>query len=245
VDIEAIALGPGNMLYLADVGDNAGTRSDYRLYRVTEPQVPGTPGAPVTVAHDEFWFTYPGGSQDCGTLLMDWANDQLFLVETVDTSTPRIHRFNTPLDPLWTQANPVQLTQMTSTGTFDTTITGGNTSVDGRRMILRGFNSAREYALPAGAGFNLIFSQQGSAVSVPGGQQHEAICYGTYGDELLTTTELAGQASAPIHISSAAPDNGYTTISGVPTATGTSTFIVRVTDSAGNTAYAQLTITIG
>jgi len=133
---------------------------------------------------------------------------------------------------------------MTATGGFATSITGGDTSEDGRRRILRGFNSAREYALPAGAGFNIIFSQQGSSVSVPGRQQHEAICYSVEADRLVTTTELAGQANAPIHNSLASPDKGYTTISGVAQNAGTSALTVRVTDSAGNVAPAQLTISI-
>jgi hypothetical protein len=243
-DIEDIAIGPGNMLYLADMGDPASNRTDCRIYRVSEPAVPGTPGSPITVTHDEFWFEYPGGSQDCGTLLVDWNTDMLFLVECVDTPNPRIHRFDTPLDTAWTSANPHLLTQMTSSGSFDATITGGDTSADGRRMILRGFSTAREYALSAGSGFNMIFSEAGNAVTVPGGQQHEAICYSGDGSQLFTTTELAGQANAPIHFANAAADNGYTTISGVPIAVGTSTFLVRVMDSAGNVAYRQLTITI-
>jgi hypothetical protein len=244
LDIEDIAVGPGNMLYLADMGDPAENRTDCRIYRVTEPTVPVTPGSVITVAHDEFWFVYPGGSQDCGTLLVDWDNDMLFVVECVDTTTPRIHRFDTPLDPNWTSTNPTLLTQMTASGTFDATITGGDTSADGRRMILRSFSTAREYALPAGAGFNMIFSEAGSAVTVPGGQQHEAICYSADGAQLFTTTELGGQSAAPIHFGNAAADNGYTTISGTPLNVGTSTFLVRVTDSAGNTAYRQLTISI-
>jgi hypothetical protein len=243
-DIEDIAIGPGNVLYLADVGDPGQARTDCRIYRVAEPTVPASPGSVVTVAHDEFWFEYPGGSQDSGTLLVDWNTDMLFLVECVDTPNPRIHRFDTPLDTAWISGNPHLLTQMTSTGSFDATITGGDTSADGRRMILRSFASAREYALPASSGFNMIFSEAGNAVTVPGGQQHEAICYSDNGAQLFTTTELGTQANAPIHFANAAADNGYTTISGTPVSVGTSTFLVRVTDSAGNVAFRQLTISI-
>ena len=149
-----------------------------------------------------------------------------------------------PLDTAWTSSNPVTLTSVTASGTFIVTLTGGDSSRDGRRIILRGYSSAREYAVPAGGSFDDLFNQAGSSVSVPGGQQYEAICYSADGTKLYTTTELAAQAGAPIQSTDAVPDNGYTTISGTAAATGTETFTIQVTDSAGNTATRQLSITV-
>ncbi|MCA8910332.1 MAG: hypothetical protein KDB82_01400 [Planctomycetes bacterium] len=247
-DWEDIAIGPGpggnDYLYLADVGDNSSTRTNCRIYRVMEPTVPATPGASINVAHDEFWFTYPGGSQNCETILCDWATGTPYLVEKVGTGTPRVHKFPMPLDTAWTSSNPVTLTSVTASGTFIVTLTGGDSSRDGRRIILRGYSSAREYAVPAGGSFDDLFNQAGSSVSVPGGQQYEAICYSADGTKLYTTTELAAQAGAPIQSTDAVPDNGYTTISGTAAATGTETFTIQVTDSAGNTATRQLSITV-
>ena len=243
-DWEDIAVGPGGFIYIGDVGDNGSARTNCRVYRIAEPTVPGTPGAPINLAHTEYWFLYPGGSQNCETLLIDWDSGTPYLVEKVGSATPRVHKFPMPLDTAWTSGNPVTLTQVTATGTYPSTLTGGDASADGRRVILRNGGSAREYAKPAGAAFDTIFSQAGSAVSVPGGQQYEAICYDADGGSLFTTTELASQANAPIWESQATADNGYTTISGTPTTAGTYTFTLQVTDSAGNTATRQLTIVV-
>ncbi len=246
-DWEDIAIGPGpggDYLYLGDVGDNGLSRTNCRILRIAEPTVPGSPGAPVTVAHDEFWFVYPGGSQNCETMLVDWSTGAPYLVEKVGTATPRVHKFPMPLSTAWTSGSPVTLTQVSATGTFIATLTGGGSSRDGRRVILRGYSSAREYALPAGGVFDDIFNQAGSSVTVPGGQQYEAICYSGNGASLYTTTEIAGQASAPIQRANATADNGYTTISGTPTQAGSYAFTLQVKDSAGNTATRQLTIVV-
>jgi hypothetical protein len=247
-DWEDIAIGPGpggvDYLYLGDFGDNATNRTNCRIYRVPEPTVPGTQVAAINVAHDEFWFTYPSGSQNCETMLVDWATGTPYLVEKVGTGTPQVHKFPMPLNTAWTSGSPVALIPVTATGTFIATLTGGDSSRDGRRVILRGYSSAREYAVPAGGTFDDLFVQAGSSVAVPGGQQYEAICYSEDGTQLYTATEIASQATAPIQRANAVADNGYTTISGTPTSTGAETFTLQVTDSEGNTATRQFTLTV-
>lgn len=247
-DWEDIAIGSGpfadHYIYIGDFGDNASTRTNCRILRITEPLLPATPGAPITLTHQEFWFTYPGGAQNCETMLVDWATGTPYLVEKVGTTSPRVHKFPMPLTTAWNSGNPVTLTQVTATGTFIATLTGGDASRDGRRVILRGYSSAREYAVPAGGTFDDVFSQAGASVTVPGGQQYEAICYDRTGTQLVTTTELAAAATAPIHVADATPDNGYTTLSGMPTTPGVYTFVLQVMDSAGTTATRQLVITV-
>lgn len=249
VDWEDIAIGPGpdptkEYLYIGDVGDNNAVRSDCRLLRVEEPIVPGTQGATIALAYESFSFTYPGGAQNCETLLMDWESGTPYLVEKTSAQA-RVHRFPMPLSTSWTAANPVTLLQVATGGGFAaTTLTGGDASRDANRVILRGYGGGTEYVRPAGGSFDDIFATSGTAVSMPGGQQYEALCYSADGTQLFTTTELASAASAPVHMALAAPDNGLTTISGTPTVSGTYSFIVRVRDSAGNFAQRALVITI-
>jgi hypothetical protein len=123
-------------------------------------------------------------------------------------------------------------------------LTGGDSSSDGRRIVLRGYSSGREYALPAGGNFEDIFNQAGTALSMPGGEQYEAVCYSSDGTSIFTTTEVVSANGGMIWESAAAADNGYTTISGTPTAAGSTTFTLQVRDSAGNTATRQFTISV-
>lgn len=248
VDWQDMAIGPGpdpnkEYLYIADVGDNAGTRTDCRLLRVEEPALPATRGIPIQLPLDAFYFTYPGGSQNCATLLVDWESGTPYLVEKT-TGAPRVHKFAMPLDTAWTSTSPTTLIQVAATGTFGATLTGGDCSRDGRRMILRGYGAGAEYARPAGGTFDDLFSQAGVPLNVPGSQQHEAVCYSADGAQVFTTTKLAGQAAAPIHVAQAAPDAGYTAITGTPTQSGLYTFTVLVRDSAGGIATRTLAINV-
>lgn len=249
VDLEDIALGPGpdptrEYLYLADAGDSAASRADCRLLRLEEPLVPAAPGATIVLSTQSFYFVYPGGAQDCRTLLIDWLSGTPYLVEATSAQA-RVHRFPMPLDAAWQAANPVTLQQVATGGGFAASgLTGGDASRDGNRVILRGGSGGTEHVRPAGGSFADIFQTAGSAVSMPGGQQYEALCYSADGTQLFTTTELAGASSAPLHMALAAPDNGLTTISGTPAGSGTWSFIVQVCDSAGNTASRAFTIVI-
>jgi len=248
VDWEDIAIGPGpdtskEYLYIGDVGDNASARADCRVVRVEEPIVPTAPGAAVALSYESYYFTYPGGAQNCETLLIDWQTGTPYLVEKT-AGAPRVHKFPMPLNIGWTSANPVPLTQVAATGTFAATLTGGDASRDGNRVILRGYGGGTEYSRVVGGNFDNIFNVSGSAVTMPGGQQYEAVCYSADGGQLFTTTELASASSAPLHMALAAADSGFTTITGTPTASGVYSFVIQVMDSAGNTAQRAMTITI-
>jgi hypothetical protein len=236
VDWEDIALdvgpGSGDYLLIADVGDNALARSDCRLLRVPEPVVPATPQSAIMLSHEAFYFTYPGGAQNCETLLVDWDTSTPYLVEKT-AGAVRVHRFPMPLAPGWTVSSPATLLPVAASG-LPSTLTAGDVSLDARRMILRGYGGAWEYVRQMGAPFESLFSQSGVPVTVPSGQQYEAICYSGDGTKLITTTELAAQPSAPIWSSDATPGPNSTTISGTPTTACIKWVVVQVTDSAGN-----------
>ena len=246
IDWEDIALGPAggfDYIYIGDFGDDSAQRTDCRILRVPEPTVPAAATQPQPLTPEEFWFTYPTGPQDCETLLFDPETGTPYVVEKTATA-PRVHKFPMPLDTAWDQYNPTTLISVQANGSFATSITGGDASRDGRRVMLRSYNEAHEYARPAGASFDDIFNQQGVTVNVPGGQEYEGIAYGGDGTSLWTTTELAGQTAAPLYSAAAPTDNGFTTISGIPTGPGVWTIDLRVTDSAGNTARRSFSIII-
>jgi hypothetical protein len=247
VDCQDIAIGPGpsgaDYIYIGDFGDSGLTRQNCRVYRVEEPVVPPAAQTSITVPHQEFWFNYPGGAQDCATLLVDWETGTPYLVEKTSAS-PRVHKFPMPLDTAWDSGNPVVLTPVNATGTFDVSITGGDSARDSRRVVLRGYDTAREYARASGGSFDDIFTQTGVAISIVGGQQYEAISYCCAGVQLFTTTRLAGQPNAPIYRATAANSINTTAISGAPTSPGTYSFTVQVRDSSGNTATRAITVAV-
>ncbi len=116
-DWEDICLGPGpggDCLYVGDVGDNLSMRSDCHLLRVAEPVVPATPQAPIALTFESFYFSYPGGAQNCESLLIDWDSGTPYLVEKTGGSV-RVHKFPMPLNTAWTAGSPTTLLPVTAT----------------------------------------------------------------------------------------------------------------------------------
>ncbi len=82
--------------------------------------------------------------------------------------------------------------------------------------------------------------------AMPGGDkswQYSAVLKANGGVQPYTWSVSSGSLPAGLSISTSGNNNGI--ISGTPTATGTASFTVEVTDSASDTATASLSITIG
>jgi hypothetical protein len=94
-DWEDIAVGPcpqGSCVYIADIGDNSGTRKHITLYRVAEP----TPGDAATSPVEAFQAAYPDGPHDAEALFVAGDSD-VFLITKGDPGPVALYRFSRPL----------------------------------------------------------------------------------------------------------------------------------------------------
>lgn len=224
-DWEDLAIGPGpevgrEYLYIADVGDNGGRRSNVRLIRVREPVVPAHPGAALPLAHEAFHFAWPDGARDCEALLLDWATATPYLIEK-RRGGANVYKFPMPLDSQRTSANPVQLLPVTGDSPLAGHITAGDASRDGRGVAVRSYGlKGQEYRRPPGGRFDEIFQATPCPISFSLIQQYEALAYGLDGLTLLTTTENAVFETAPLLQGPAHPAGPAVLLAGVPAAAG-------------------------
>jgi len=144
VDIEDLAVardpvsGDG-VVYLADIGDNAGVRADIVVYRFPEPdlEAPGDATAPADALH----FVYPDGTHDAEALLVDPVRGNLVIVTK---SGPGGHGgiYTAPAD-----AAPGGTTTLTAAGVMQVEpapvglVTGGDLSSDGRTIAIRSYGA--------------------------------------------------------------------------------------------------------
>jgi hypothetical protein len=94
-DWEDIAVGPcpqGSCVYIADTGDNSGTRKHITLYRVPEP----TPGDVATSPVEAFQAAYPDGPHDAEALFVAGESD-VFLITKGDPGPVALYKFSGPL----------------------------------------------------------------------------------------------------------------------------------------------------
>ena len=114
----------GACLYIADIGDNRGSRKHITIYRVPEP----ARGSAATAAAEAFHAIYPDHPHDAEALIV--TTHQLFIV--TKEVPPRLYRFPAPLRPGAT----VTLQLMRSLNER-IRITGAAVSPDGRWVALR------------------------------------------------------------------------------------------------------------
>jgi hypothetical protein len=173
VDWEDIAVGPGpsegtSFLYMADIGDNAKSRSSVQVYRVAEPLVdaaaaPGPPQILGGVA--TLNFTYPDGPHDAEALLVDPTTGDLFVV-TKDLVGGVAQVFRAPANLTGGSTTALAQVATVSLGAGQG-VTGADVTPAGDVVALRTYLSVVLYPRPAGQPLAQAFSQASCPGSAP------------------------------------------------------------------------------
>ncbi|MEU4429052.1 hypothetical protein AB0F81_51375, partial [Actinoplanes sp. NPDC024001] len=185
-DTEDLARGPDGTLWVADIGDNGRNRETIALWRLS----------PRSRTPRLFRLTYPDGPHDAEALLI--GADGTPVVVTKDPMTAGLYVPGSPLSA----GKP---TPMRKAGTFPIpasatgnpfglpgrfVITGGATSADGRRVVLRTYADAFEFDVPGGGDLVTAITQgEPRVIPLPDEPQGEAIAYSRDGTALLTVSE--------------------------------------------------------
>lgn len=202
-DVEDAALGPGPALYLADVGDNGGTRRQVRVLRVPEPRVdPAARRARVRTARPtRTTLTYEDGARDAEALLVHPRTGQLLLV-TKSVFSADVYAAPVPLaDGVLRKVASVPVRATRTPGGPDLgriatrLVTGGAVSPDGRRLAVRTYTDAYVFDVP-GEDLLAAFAAEPTVLPLPATRQGEGITWSRDGRALLTSTEGRG---APVH----------------------------------------------
>ncbi len=190
VDWEDIGLGPcpaGTCVYLGDTGDNAHVRTDYAIYRVTEPAV--TSGT-LDVSAERFRYEYPGGAKhNSEAFFVHPTSGRVYVITKEDTGFSEVYRFPTPLDATRTATLELVTTLMIPAQT-DRPLTAADVNPCGTAVLMRMYNRLVEFRLPAGeTDFEAIFFQAPVTVPFANEAQGEAVAYGADGRSYFTSSE--------------------------------------------------------
>lgn len=208
-DWEDIAIGPGpergkSYLYIGDIGDNEGTRSEIAVYRVAEPALtteiakstktrPGT-----TDSAEAIRLRYPDGKFDAEALLVHPATGNIYVVNKVPLLNAVVYEAAGPFTP-GKSITMRRIGEIRVPSLFGGMITGASISPDGRRVALCDYFQGYELVLPAkSTDFNDIWKQRMTGFDLGKRKQGEAIAYRHDGRALLATSE--GQQSPVIQV---------------------------------------------
>jgi hypothetical protein len=172
VDVEAIAAGPGERLWVGDIGDNEAERDHVTVYVLPAPE-PGD----RTVHSTAYDLVYEGGPRDAETLLLHPRTGRLYVVSkgllggTVFAAPRTLHADRTNV--------------LVPVGSAGGLVTDGAFLPDGRHAVLRDYSSAvvvRSGDFQPIGRFGLPEQEQGEGISVLGDRvvvssegQHSAV----------------------------------------------------------------------
>lgn len=146
IDWEDLAIGTGpeegeTYLYVGDIGDNLSWRSSHCVYRVVEPVFSATNRLAMDTLRQvvPLRFSYPDGSPDAETLLLDSQEKRLYVL-TKEMDKIRIYSLDTDIRQ--------QTAQLVATLPYQGAnlldrLVGGDVSADGREVLLKTY----EYVL--------------------------------------------------------------------------------------------------
>ena len=154
-------------LWIADTGDNGGSRDDIAIYVIPEPTLNVPTEAPFSeeverLSLDErelvtLRLEYEEGASDIEALVVEGSGEALWLIEKVEDREARVWRYELDLERIAVDAKPPRqilsaITRFTSPGipiNRGRLVTAADLSPDGLHLALRVYTGVYEYRLPA------------------------------------------------------------------------------------------------
>ncbi|MGC0376602.1 WD40 repeat domain-containing protein [Streptomyces sp. SAI-229] len=173
-DVEAISIGPGNKIYVGDIGDNlGGTWPHVWIYELPEP----TELKDRTVRATQYVVKYEDGARDAESMVVHPKTGRVYII---DKNEDGGHLYEGPAKLSASGTNVFE-----PTVPVDLWATDAAFSPDGERLAVRGYLGGIWYDWNGGE------IRRGGRISVPLGQG-ESATYTTDGRKLLLGMEGAG-----------------------------------------------------
>ena len=186
-DWEDVSRGPGRTLWFGDIGDNRAVRDRGLLvHRVAEP----TGAASGTLTSTPYRLRYEDGPRDAEALIVMPRTGRVLVVEKTLAGAAGVYAVDPPLRA----GGAVNVLRRVAQVPVPS-VTGGDISADGTRLVLRNYTAAYEWDVPDG---DVVTALEGepARVELPRTEQGEAIAYGAGARSLITSSE--GER-APLH----------------------------------------------
>lgn len=182
-------------LYIGDIGDNGAKRDDYTVYKITEPvvgpaDVNSSRREPLETARPEtIRYTYPNGKNNAETLMVDQSSGALYVVTK---------RYSGPAKVFKLKKGDViaeDLGELALPAVPNGSVTGGDISANGERVVLCDYSAVYEFTIPAGKTIDSFIDGKPITVVVGNRAIGESVGYSRDGNILTLTSE---GVSAPI-----------------------------------------------
>ncbi len=192
LDWEDMALGPapgatGDVLYLADIGDNESARSSVTVYRAPEPQEAPTGAGGSIAGADTLTLVYPDGPRDAEALLADPVTGDLFVVSKEWSLRPTgAYRIPAGAAP----GAPITMERVATVALpGPELVTGGDVSADGSLIALRTYGGVLVWDRAPGQTLPEALTAEPCSAPVVAEAQGEAVAFAPDGRGYVTVSE--------------------------------------------------------
>ncbi|WP_405645435.1 WD40 repeat domain-containing protein [Streptomyces sp. NBC_00019] len=173
-DVEAVAIGPDNQIYVGDIGDNDGVTWPYVwIYQLPEPKELKD----QTIRAKQYVVKYSDGSRDAESMIVHPKTGRVYLIDKQEDGG---HLYEGPAKLSTSGTNVFR-----PAAAVDLWATDAAFSPNGRQLAVRGYFGGIWYDWNGGD------LKRGSRISVPIGQG-ESVSYSPDGTKLMLGSEGAG-----------------------------------------------------
>lgn len=210
----------GDSIFIADTGDNLGTRDSVIIYAIETPSITsGGDGSAkgsarrIDVTATKLTLTYPDGAHDAEALAFDPISGDLFVI-TKDWSMKGVSGvYRTSARPLSPSDRPVDGSDQGNgtSGTAElervgdlslpagTLVTGADISPDGRLVAVRSYTSVNLFRRPPDIDVATALESVPCEAPLPPEFQGESIGFSADGSSYVTLSEGSGQTLHRTH----------------------------------------------
>lgn len=193
-DIAEFKDASGNcFIYIGEIGNNGGKHAEQTIYRVAEPLISAetaksdTKSPLETDAADAVKFTYPEGSLNAETLMVQPATGDIYVLTKRRDAPSGVYKIKPEFGSTVVAEKIAEVKVPTVPNGL---LTGGDIAPDGKRLVICDYFAGYELTLPANdKNFDDIWKQTPVAIDLGDRKQGEAIGYGTDGNTLFATSE--------------------------------------------------------
>ncbi len=179
-------------LYIGDIGNNKGSRSEHRIYRVKEPELSAVASSrknPLpTESAGAAIFKYPDAPHDAETMMVNQQTGDVYvLTKRVDGPS-----FVFKIKPEFASAAPTEaekVGEVALPAVPNGLLTGGAISPDGKRVVVCDYSSGYQLALGGGSNFDDVWKQKPIRVDLGDRKQGEAVTFSADGRSIFATSE--------------------------------------------------------
>lgn len=189
-DWEDMAIGKGpvagtNYIYLADIGDNALTASQYFIYRFAEP----ASLTDTVFSCDKITFQYPDGSHDAEAIFVDNVTGDIYIITKQDNPS-RIYKLSYP-------QNVGTINTATLVGSLSFSgATASAISNEGKEILIKTYTSVYYWKRNATQTIGQVLATAPVTLTYQFEPQGEAICFKNDNSGFFTLSERPAIISA-------------------------------------------------